>query len=159
VTCRVGDQSNPVCEDQRVPDRITDDRLVVTTSVRVPRHELDVRFSASGGPGGQHANKTSTRVELTFDVESSGSFSDAQRERVRSKLGSVVRVVVDDERSQLRNRALAEERLVERLRGALHVERPRRATRPTRGSQQRRVDAKKQRGAVKRTRRRPTDDD
>ncbi len=142
-----------------MPDRTADDRLVITSSVRIPRHELDVRFSASGGPGGQHANKTATRAELTFDVESSGALSDAQRARVRSKLGSVVRVVADDERSQLRNRALAEERLAARLRGALHVERPRRATRPTHGSQQRRVDAKKQRGAVKRTRRRPTDDD
>jgi ribosome-associated protein len=159
VTSRVGDQSNAVCETSHVPDQIADDRLVVTPSVRVPRHELDVRFSASGGPGGQHANKTSTRVELSFDVESSGAFSDAQRERVRTKLGSVVRVVVDDERSQLRNRVLAEQRLAERLRDALHVERPRRATRPTRGSQLRRVDAKKQRGEVKRTRRRPTDDD
>ena len=109
-----------------------DDRLVVTSSVKIPRHELVVRFSTSGGPGGQHANKTATRAELVFDVEASGAFSDAQRDRVRSKLGSVVRVVADDERSQLRNRALAEERLVERLRDALHVDRPRRSTRPTR---------------------------
>jgi ribosome-associated protein len=78
---------------------------------------------------------------------------------VRTKLGSVVRVVVDDERSQLRNRALAEERLAERLRSALHVERPRRATRPTRGSQQRRIVAKKQRGDIKRGRQRPSADD
>jgi ribosome-associated protein len=159
ATCSVAGQSNPFCEDRRVPDRTADDRLVVTPSVRIARHELTVRFSASGGPGGQHANKTATRAEVTFDVETSGAFSDAQRARVRARLGSVVRVVADDERSQLRNRVLAEERLAAKLRGALHVERPRRATRPTRGSQQRRVDTKKQRGALKRDRRRPSDDD
>jgi ribosome-associated protein len=140
-------------------DERGDDRLTVTAAVKIPRHELEVKFTTSGGPGGQHANKTATRAELTFDVEASGAFSDAQRDRVRTKLGSVVRVVVDDERSQLRNRALAEERLAERLRSALHVERPRRATRPTRGSQQRRIVAKKQRGDVKRNRRRPSTDD
>jgi ribosome-associated protein len=136
-----------------------DDRLVVTTGVRIPRHELDVKFSPSGGPGGQHANKTATRAELTFDVETSAAFTDAQRDRVRARLGSVIRVVADDERSQLRNRALAEERLAGRLRDALHVERPRRATRPTRGSQQRRIDSKKQRGDVKRGRQRPSSHD
>ena len=139
----------------RASDR-NDDRLVVTNSVRIPRHELDVKFSPSGGPGGQHANKTSTRAELTFDVESSAAFSDAQRDRVRAKLGSVVRVVADEARSQVRNRAIAQERLADRLREALHVERPRRATRPTKGSQQRRISTKKQRGDVKRARQRPT---
>jgi len=136
-----------------------DDRLVVTDSVRVPRHELDVRFSASGGPGGQHANKAATRAELTFDVEASAAFTEAQRDRLRSRLGSSIRIVADDERSQLRNRVLAEERLVAKLREALHVPRRRRPTRPTRGSQRRRVDEKKRRSDVKRNRRRPADDD
>jgi len=136
-----------------------DDRLVVTDSVRVPRHELDVRFSASGGPGGQHANKAATRAELTFDVEASAAFTEAQRDRLRSRLGSSIRIVADDERSQLRNRTLAEERLVAKLREALHVPRRRRPTRPTRGSQRRRVDEKKRRSDVKRNRRRPADDD
>jgi ribosome-associated protein len=136
-----------------------DDRLKVTDSVRIPRHELDVRFSASGGPGGQHANKTATRAELTFDVGSSSAFTPAQRERVVSKLGPVVRVVADDERSQLRNRALAEERLADRLRRALHVAPSRRATKPTRGSQRRRVDAKKRRGEIKRYRRPPAQEE
>ena len=135
------------------------DRLVVTDSVRVPRHELAVVFSASGGPGGQHANKTATRAELSFDVETSSAFSDDQRARVLAKLGPVVRVVADDERSQLRNRTLAEERLAAKLREALHVPRRRRATRPTRGSQRRRVEAKKQRGETKRSRRPPSIDD
>lgn len=142
----------------RAIDR-NDDRLAVTSSVKIPRHELDVKFSTSGGPGGQHANKTATRAELTFDIEASAAFTAAQRERVRAKLGSVVRIVADDARSQIRNRAIAEERLVERLRDALHVDRPRRPTRPTRGSQQRRIDTKKQRGDIKRGRKRPSSDD
>ena len=137
-----------------------DDRLVVTDSVRIPRHELVVTFSPSGGPGGQHANKAATRVELTFDVETSAAFrTETERDRVRRRLGSVVRVVADDERSQLRNRELAERRLVERLRGALHVPKRRRPTRPTKGSQRRRLDDKSRRGELKRTRRRPTADD
>jgi ribosome-associated protein len=138
---------------------VGDDRLVVTDKVRIPRHELTLTFSSSGGPGGQHANKTATRAELTFDVESSSAFTPGQRERVVAELGPVVRVVADDERSQLRNRALAEERLAERLRSALHVPRSRRATKPTRGSQRRRVTAKKQRGELKRYRRPPTADE
>ena len=132
---------------------------MVTDTVRIPRHELVVAFSASGGPGGQHANKAATRAELTFDVEASGALTDAQRARVLARLGPVVRVVADDERSQLRNRSLAEQRLADKLRGALHVPRARRATRPTRGSQRRRLDAKKQRKETKRYRRPPSPDD
>ena len=137
----------------------TDDRLAVTHDVRVPRHELVTSFSASGGPGGQHANKAATRVEITFDVETSAAFTSAQRSRVVAKLGPVVRVVADDERSQLRNRSLAEERLAAKLRGALHVPRRRRATQPTRGSQRRRLAAKQQRGETKRFRQPPSIDD
>jgi ribosome-associated protein len=132
---------------------------VVTNSVRIPRHELVVSFSASGGPGGQHANKAATRAELSFEVATSSAFSADQRSRVLAKLGPTVRVVADDERSQLRNRTLAEERLAAKLRDALHVPRRRRATTPTRGSQRRRVAAKKQRGETKRYRRPPTIDD
>ena len=133
--------------------------LFVSRSVRVPRSELQVSFTASGGPGGQHANRSNTRVDLRFDVASSAAFSDAQRARVIERLGSEVRVVVDDERSQSRNRALAEERLVARLQSALHVDRPRTRTRPTKASQRRRMDAKSRRGAVKRQRRRPSADE
>jgi ribosome-associated protein len=135
------------------------DDLVVTRSVRIPRSELQVSFAASGGPGGQHANRSNTRVDLRFDVESSSAFSESQRARVIERLGAEVRVVADDERSQTRNRALAEERLVARLQSALHVERPRRKTKPTKGSQRRRLDAKSRRGEVKRQRRRPAHDD
>jgi ribosome-associated protein len=137
-----------------------DDRLVVTESVRIPRHELSMTFSASGGPGGQHANKSATRVELVFEVETSSAFSHgAQRTRVVERLGSQVRVVVDDERSQLRNRTIAEQRLIERLRKALHVAVPRRATKPTHGSKRRRLESKAQRSAVKQQRRRPIAED
>ena len=137
-----------------------DDRLVVTDAVRIPRFELHESFSSSGGPGGQHANKAATRVELTFDPSTSSAFRhEGQRARVVERLGSPIRVVADDERSQLRNRTLAEQRLVEKLRGALRVERARRATTPTRGSQRRRLETKAQRSELKRQRRRPRRDD
>ncbi|MDJ0770276.1 MAG: alternative ribosome rescue aminoacyl-tRNA hydrolase ArfB [Ilumatobacter sp.] len=135
------------------------DDLVVTRAVRIPRNELDVSFSPSGGPGGQHANRSNTRVELRFDLTSSSAFSEAQRARVLERIGPELRVVVDDERSQLRNRQLAEQRLATKLREALHVERPRRATKPSKRAKARRVDAKKRRGQVKRDRRRPRLDD
>ncbi|MCU1498423.1 MAG: hypothetical protein JWM47_2376 [Acidimicrobiales bacterium] len=134
---------------------MADDDLIVTRGVRIPRSELSVRFTASGGPGGQHANKTATRVELLFDVEASAALLPVQRDRVLERLGPLVRIVVDEERSQLRNRALAEERLVARLAAALHVERPRRATKPSRGAKQRRLTTKKQRSETKANRRRP----
>jgi ribosome-associated protein len=136
-----------------------DDRLVVTNAVRIPQYELQETFSASGGPGGQHANKAATRVELTLDVATSSAFTESQRERVINKLGNVVRVVADDERSQVRNRALAAERMVGKLRDALQVQRRRRATKPTRGSQRRRLKAKSERSEVKQQRRRPANDD
>lgn len=146
-----------MADDPHQRQVVTD--LVVTRSVRVPRSELQVSFAASGGPGGQHANRSNTRVDLRFDVERSSAFSDAQRARVIERLGPEIRVVVDDERSQTRNRALAEERLVARLQSALHVERPRTATRPTRAAKRRRMDTKSRRGEVKRQRRRPGRDD
>ncbi|QXC60112.1 aminoacyl-tRNA hydrolase [Aquihabitans sp. G128] len=131
------------------------DDLVVARGVRIPRTELSVRFSASGGPGGQHANKAATRVELLFDVEASPSLLPVQRERVLAKLGPTVRIVVDEERSQLRNRTIAEERFVARLAAALHVERPRRPTKPSKGAKQRRLTSKKQRSETKANRRSP----
>jgi ribosome-associated protein len=137
---------------------VADDDLVVTRSVSIPRRELTVSFHASGGPGGQHANKAATRVELVFDIAASPSFTEHQRARVMAKLGPVLRVVVDDERSQARNRALAEERFVARLAAALHVERPRRPTRPSRAAKERRIQAKKQRSQTKAQRRRPPTD-
>lgn len=135
------------------------DDLVVTGSVRVPRHEIETSFTTSGGPGGQHANRNATRVELRLDLQRSAAFSPAQRQRVLERLGPELRVTADEERSQLRNRALAEEKLIARLQSALHVPRPRRATRPSRGAKERRIGAKKQRGETKRLRRKPRRDD
>jgi ribosome-associated protein len=138
---------------------MADDDLRVDRNTRVARSELQAKFSASGGPGGQHANKAATRVELSLDVEASTSLRPHQRARIIERLGPVVRVVVDDERSQIRNRAIAEERLAARLASALHVEPPRRATRPTKGSKRRRLDAKRRRSEIKAGRRRPRSDD
>lgn len=131
----------------------------ITAGVAVPHTEIVVRASRSSGPGGQHANVTASRIEVSFEVEASGALSPAQKERVRGRLGPVVRAVAQDGRSQQRNRELALERLRGRLAGALHVQRARRATRPTKGSKVRRVEAKKRTGAVKRTRRRPSAED
>jgi ribosome-associated protein len=116
------------------------------------RSELAFRYSRSSGPGGQHANKSSTRAEALFDVEQSAGLTDAERRRVLEKLGPVVRSVAQDERSQLRNRALASERILEQLREATKVRRKRTATRPTRAAKERRLDAKKRRGQTKRLR-------
>jgi ribosome-associated protein len=137
---------------------VPDDVLRVNRSLEIPLAELEVRFSASGGPGGQHANKAATRVELTFDAAASPSLDERQRERITERLGPVVRVVVDDERSQLRNRVLAEQRLAARLGSALHVDPPRRATRPSRGAKERRLRSKRERSETKANRRRPPPD-
>jgi ribosome-associated protein len=127
----------------------------VTRSVAVPLSEIQLRTSRSSGPGGQHAQKSETRVEAIFDVEASTALSDAQKRRVIAKAGPVLRAIAQDERSQLRNRELAIERLVEALRKALHVERRRVATKPSGASKERRLEAKKRRGQVKQLRRQP----
>ncbi|HEX6788408.1 MAG TPA: alternative ribosome rescue aminoacyl-tRNA hydrolase ArfB [Gaiellaceae bacterium] len=129
----------------------------VTRSVVVPRSEIELRTSRSSGPGGQHAQKSETRVEAVFDVESSTALTDAQKRRVLAKVGPVLRAVAQDERSQLRNRELATERVVAALREALHVPRKRVATTPTSASRERRLEAKRRRSAVKKLRRDPAD--
>jgi ribosome-associated protein len=133
--------------------------LRVSRSCAIPLAELEWRFTPSGGPGGQHANRSNTRAEVRFDVAGSPSLSEVHRSRLVERLGPVVRVVADDERSQLRNRELALERLRARLAEALRVERTRRPTAPTRASTQRRLESKKRRGDVKRTRRHPPEAD
>jgi ribosome-associated protein len=130
----------------------------VTRSVSIPASEIGVRVSRSSGPGGQHANTAETRVEAVFDVDASGSLTDRQKRRVRARAGPVVRAVAQDERSQARNRDLAVERLIAKLRDALRVERRRVATRPTKASVERRLEAKRRRSAVKRTRGAPPDE-
>lgn len=125
---------------------------------QVPEGDVTFRFMASGGPGGQHANRSNTKVEATLRIEES-SMPGHLRARIVAKLGDSVRVTVDDERSQYRNKQLAMERLQERIDRAARVERPRRDTKPTRGSKRRRLDAKRRRGDVKRQRRKPGADD
>lgn len=127
----------------------------VTRSVVLPLAEIDFRFSRSSGPGGQHANTSETRVEALFDVESSSALTDAQKRRVLAKAGATLRGVAQDERSQLRNRELATERLVEQLRAALKVERARVPTRPSKAAKERRLESKKRRAATKKLRRPP----
>jgi ribosome-associated protein len=125
----------------------------VTRSVVLPRSEIELRTSRSSGPGGQHAQKSETRVEAVFDVEGSAALSDGQKRRVLAKAGPVLRAIAQDERSQLRNKELAIERLVEQLRAALRVERARVPTKPSAAARRRRLDEKKRRGDVKRLRR------
>ncbi|MGH9264484.1 MAG: alternative ribosome rescue aminoacyl-tRNA hydrolase ArfB [Acidimicrobiales bacterium] len=139
-------------------NRPTSGHLTVTRSCRIPLEELEWRFSASGGPGGQHANTANTRAEVRFDVANSPSLGPRQRARLLERLGPVVRVVASDERSQARNRDLALERLAARLAAGLHVETPRVPTRPRPAAKRARVDEKRRRSETKRLRARPTDD-
>src|SRR5918911_394895 len=126
--------------------------LRVTPTCVIRMDELDWRFSASGGPGGQHVNTANTRAEVRFDIAGSPSLGPRQRARLLERLGPEVRVVASDERSQLRNRELALERLRSRLAEALRVETPRRPTKPTRAAKEKRLGAKRQRSETKRRR-------
>jgi ribosome-associated protein len=125
----------------------------VTRSVSIPRSEIELRFSRSSGPGGQHAQKSDTRVEATFDVEASAALTPTQKRRVVTRAGPVIRAIAQDERSQWRNRELATERLVEALREALKVPRKRRPTKPSRAAVERRLEQKRRRSQLKRRRR------
>ena len=117
------------------------------------RSEIAFRFSRSSGPGGQHAQKSSTRVEALFDVEGSTALTAAEKRRALGRTGPVVRAVAQDERSQLRNRELATERILEQLREATRVRRPRRPTKPSGAAVERRLEDKRKRGQTKRLRR------
>jgi ribosome-associated protein len=128
----------------------------VTRSVNLPVEEIQLRFSRSSGPGGQHAQRSETRVEAILDVEASNALTEAQKRRVVARAGPVLRAVAQDERSQSRNRELAVERLVESLREALKIPRKRRPTAPTAASRERRLEQKRRRAEVKRLRRPPT---
>jgi ribosome-associated protein len=139
--------------------------LDVSPELRLPLTELEFRATRSGGPGGQHVNTSSTRVELWWDVAASPSLTDEQRLRLLNRLGSRLdsagrlRLVSSESRSQLRNRESVTERLREVVAQALTVPRPRRRTKPTRASKIAREEAKRRRSAVKRERRPPRDDD
>lgn len=132
--------------------------LHVTRGCAIPLDEIEWRFDTSGGPGGQHANRARTRVEVSFDVVASPSLSEEHRARLLSQLGGVVRATAGDGRSQTRNRELALERLRSVMAVALHETRPRRATRPSRTAKERRLAGKRRRAEVKRTRQPPSTD-
>jgi len=132
--------------------------IQVTRSVLLPVSEIELRVSRSSGPGGQHAQKSSTRVEALFDVEASSALTDVQKRRVVARVGPVLRAVAQDERSQARNRELAVDRVVEKLRAALAVPRRRVATKPTARARERRLSEKKRRSRVKTLRARPRDE-
>ena len=131
------------------------DSVRVTRSVVLPLAEIELRVSRSSGPGGQHANTSETRVEARLDIMGSSALTDAQKRRVVAKAGPVIRAVAQDERSQARNRELAVERLITRLREALHVSRRRLPTAPTKSSREQRLEGKRRRGTTKRLRRQP----
>jgi len=128
-------------------------RFRINPTAVIPFDELEFRVDPSGGPGGQHANVTRSRVEVRFDVAASRGLGDRAKELIIERLGPVVRAAASDARSQSRNRELALERLRERLDAALHVDRPRRPTKPSAGARKQRVEQKKRRGDVKRDRR------
>jgi ribosome-associated protein len=133
--------------------------LRVNRSCVIALDELEWRFSASGGSGGQHVNTTNSKAEVRFDIAGSASLGPRQRERLLEALGETVRVVASDRRSQLQNRELALERLREKLAAALVVQKHRVATKPSKGAKKRRVETKRKRSDVKRTRQRPSGDD
>lgn len=133
--------------------------LRVNGRVAIPRDELDARATRSGGPGGQHVNTSSTRIELRWNPLASRALSDEERERLRERLGGQLdgegwlRIVAQESRSQRRNRDAAEERLVETVRRALVVPKKRKKTKPSRAAKERRLTQKKQRGEKKARRR------
>jgi len=132
--------------------------LRVTSTCVIRLDELEWRTTGSGGPGGQHANTSDTRVEVRFPIASSTSLAPGQRERLLKRLGPVARATASDSRSQARNRELALERLARRIEEALRVPRSRTKTKPTAGSKRRRLETKRQRSETKKGRRRPGDD-
>jgi ribosome-associated protein len=138
------------------------DDLRIDETLAIPSDELEWTFSPSGGPGGQHANRASTRAEVRFDVASSRAFDEATRRRLLDKIGpvTVISVTVDESRSQWRNRQMAAQRLAERIRDDLKPDPPRRRpTRPSRAARRRRIDAKRARSQTKTLRRSPGPED
>jgi ribosome-associated protein len=128
------------------------EKLRVDATCVIPLDEITWRYDAAGGPGGQHANRTRSRVEASFDVAASPSLTDAQRSRLVTRLGPVVRASSSDERSQTRNRQVALDRLRHRLADGLHQERPRRASKPTKAGREQRLAGKRHRADIKRSR-------
>lgn len=141
------------------------DLIPITPRLAIPRAELALRATRSGGPGGQHVNTSSTRIELVWNVAASPSLSPIERERLLTKLAhrldsdGQLRIVAQEERSQLRNREAAIARFAAMVAQALVVPKVRRATRPTKASKAKRLDTKRHRGAIKRDRRKPGGDE
>jgi ribosome-associated protein len=136
---------------------IARESIQVQSRLAIPLDEIGFRYSRSSGPGGQHAQKTETRVEARFDVDASETLSPAQKARLRKRVGPVVKAVAQDERSRTMNRELALDRLAAAIRAGLRVERKRRPTKPTAAARERRLEEKKRRGRAKRLRRPPDD--
>ena len=141
------------------------DVLIVSSSVRIPRTELEMRATRSGGPGGQHVNTSSTKIELRWQPAASVALSEVQRARLLAALASKLdtegwlRLTASEHRSQLQNREAAEARLVALIKGALVVPKVRRATKPTYTSKVKRLESKSQRSDVKQQRKRITRDE
>jgi len=131
----------------------------VRKGLSIPLSEISWRATTSGGPGGQHANRTLSRVEVQFDVEASTTLGPRQRARLLERFGPIVRTSASESRGQARNRQLALERLATRLSEGLQVQPPRRPTRPSKSSKERRIESKRHRSETKRQRRTPSDDD
>jgi ribosome-associated protein len=136
-----------------------EDPMPVTRDVALPLSEVEVRASRSSGPGGQHANVTASRIEAVLDVRETSALTDEQKRRVMARTGPRIVAVAQDSRSQSRNRELALERLRARLASALHVQRKRKPTRPSRAAKERRLDAKRRASERKHARRPPRSDD
>ena len=135
------------------------DELKIDEGLSIPLSEVELRASRSSGPGGQHANVTASRIEAVFDVAASAALDERQRERLSRRAGPVIVAVAQDARGQARNRELALRRLAAKIAAGLRTPRRRRPTRPTRSSQKRRLEQKRQLGERKRSRRRPPIDD
>jgi ribosome-associated protein len=142
-----------------IEDQTPEGAIVISRSLTIPASELTWRYSASGGPGGQHANTANTKAEVVWDIESSEAINETQRSRLVEKLGPVLRIAVTDERSQLRNRNIAEQRFKDRVGRALVIERPRKATKRTKGANERRIKAKSEQSERKANRRATSHDD
>jgi ribosome-associated protein len=153
----VESDEQPRRDDEGVPVAGTGDSLRVNKGLSVPMSDITWRATTSGGPGGQHANRTLSRVEVQFDVEGSSVLGPRQRSRLLERYGPVVRAAAAESRSQARNRQAALDRLATKLAEGLRVDPTRRPTRPTKSSQVRRVEAKRRRSRTKQQRRAPDD--